>query len=156
MVLKFQFLLWLVAPNCYCACDGTLECGCSLGFAQGPFLPGVARSRVTFGQGPQYIVQPGAGDSIYFLFYVISAAFTFFFIVFLPPTEFFFQALLGKGAHSVMNSHTQGGKQLSLSTSKLPSHGHSTHSGSKPILALLGSCCCVKRYKIISEFSMAH
>lgn len=52
MVLKFQFLLWLVAPNCYCACDGTLECGCSLGFAQGPFLPGVARSRVTFGQGP--------------------------------------------------------------------------------------------------------
>lgn len=61
------------------------------------FLPlNVAETPVTFGRRPWYIVQPRAGDCIYFLFYVISAVFTFFFMVFLPPTGLLLQALPGE------------------------------------------------------------
>lgn len=103
MVLKFQFLLSPVAPKYYCVRHWTLECGHNAWFSRSGWLfPGLlplhATERpVTSGREPCYIVHSRAADCIYFLFYVISAVFTFFFTVFLPPTEFFFRALLGKG-----------------------------------------------------------
>lgn len=126
MVLKFQFLLSLVAPKYYCVCGWTLECASSAGLLRPGWLitgvlpPNAAERCVTFGRGPQYIVQPRARDCICFLFYVISAVFTVSFIVFLPPTVFFFKHCCGVGEHSVMSSlahREEGGFLLSAAQS---------------------------------------
>lgn len=82
-------------------------------FSQGCLLKGCT-SHVAVGREPYCIVQPRAGDCVYFLFYVISAVFTFFFIVFLPPTEFLFQQCWGRGNTQLWTlQHTRGGKQFS-------------------------------------------
>lgn len=85
------------------------------------FLPlNLAEAPVMFGRRPWCIVQPRAGDCIYFLFYVISAVFSFFFMVFLPPTGFFLQALPGEeGTLGYELFSAGGGKEFSSLSSSI-------------------------------------
>lgn len=158
MVLQFQFRLLLAASKSYCVCDWTLEWGSSAGFSRSawfsqgcPLQP--RRSPCGAGWRVCHIVQPSAGDCIYFSFYVISAVFTCFFIVSgLPQSCSFRHCREGRGTLPYELLSTQAPRTFPLSAAQRAApHGHWTRRGPEP-LALCAAVPVLKQIKSFQSF----
>lgn len=117
-LLAFQLLLSLVAPKYYCVCDWSLECSPGLGFSGSGWLsppaetsPGTAELRVTSGGEPSCIVQPWAGDYLFFDFtlFQLFSLFSLLFSCLLQSS--LFKSGWGKG--DTQGRSTQHGEQFS-------------------------------------------